>query len=56
MPDPLTEHSTSPWRVIAAFQRLIERWTAPSFGEHLTRQPEALAAQAGFTIVHAAKP
>jgi ubiquinone/menaquinone biosynthesis C-methylase UbiE len=49
----LIEHSTSSWRAIAALQRLLERWTAPRFGEHLTRQPEALAAQAGFTIVHA---
>lgn len=49
----LIEHSTSSWRVIAALQRLLERWTAPRFGEHLTRRPEALAAQAGFAIIHA---
>ncbi|MBR7830746.1 class I SAM-dependent methyltransferase [Actinospica sp. MGRD01-02] len=48
----LIEHSTSSWRAIAALQRLLEHWTAPRFGEHLTREPEVLAAQAGFTIVH----
>jgi len=48
----LLEHSTAGSPVLAALQRALERWTIPRYGEHLTREPAALAVAAGFTLEH----
>jgi len=45
----LLEHSTAGSPVL---QRALERWTIPRHGEHLTREPAALAVAAGFTLEH----
>lgn len=46
----LLEHSTSDNSLVAAGQRLLEKWTAPHYGEHLTRDIESMVSQAGFTL------
>lgn len=51
----MVEHATAGSPVVAAAQRLLERWTIPRFGEHLTREPEALVRAAGFVVEHASR-
>ncbi len=46
----LLEHSTADNAVIASGHRLLEKWTGPHYGEHLTRETEAMVSAAGFTL------
>ena len=47
----LLDHIGSRWRPILALQRLAERFTVRSAGEHLTRRQLPLVRAAGFEIV-----
>jgi ubiquinone/menaquinone biosynthesis C-methylase UbiE len=46
----LLGHVASPYRVVRAAQRMIERWLLPVAGDHQTRQPLLLLRAAGFVI------
>jgi hypothetical protein len=48
----LLGHVASPYRVVRAIQRGIERWLLPIAGDHQTRQPLPLLRAAGFVIDH----
>lgn len=46
----LVGHVASPYRVVRAIQRWIERWLLPVAGDHQTRHPGPLLRVAGFVI------
>jgi ubiquinone/menaquinone biosynthesis C-methylase UbiE len=46
----LLGHVASPYRVVRAIQRGIERWLLPIAGDYQTRQPLPLLRAAGFVI------
>lgn len=46
----LLGHVASPYRVVRAIQRVIERWLLPVTGDHQTRQPLPLLQAAGFVF------
>ena len=46
----LVGHVASPYRVVRAIQRWIERWLLPVAGDHQTRHPGPLRRVAGFVI------
>ena len=46
----LLGHVASPYRVVRAIQRLIERWLLPVAGDHQTRRPLPLLQAAGFVL------
>jgi ubiquinone/menaquinone biosynthesis C-methylase UbiE len=46
----LLGHVASPYRVVRAIQRVIERWLLPVAGDHQTRRPLPLLRAAGFVL------
>jgi ubiquinone/menaquinone biosynthesis C-methylase UbiE len=46
----LLGHVASPYRMVQAIQRVIERWLLPVAGDHQTRQPLPLLRAAGFVL------
>jgi ubiquinone/menaquinone biosynthesis C-methylase UbiE len=47
----LLDHIGSSWRPIRGVQRIAERWTIRSAGEHMTRRPLLLVRAAGFDVI-----